>query len=145
MVKLVIVFRTIFRYSKWGKMSQIQSDTFGYRNSKKKPAPVISTPQDKLDKKGDKTAKKAKARIQAQQRSVNLKPIELLQFSIKAELKEKPILVLSMFFFVTLLVSAFILRATEMPTEEALGNTTGFKDYLNSIWCTFITVMTSKK
>lgn len=51
---------------------------------------------------------------------------------------------LSMFFFVTLLVSAFILRATEMPAEETLGNTTGFKDYLNSIWCTFITVMTSK-
>jgi hypothetical protein len=67
MVKLVIVFRTIFRYSKWGKMSQIQSDTFGYRNSKKQPsAHVINTPQDKLDKKKDKTTKKAKARIQAQ-------------------------------------------------------------------------------
>jgi len=67
MVKLVIVFRTIFRYSKWGKMSQIQSDTFGFRNSKKKPAPaaVINTSQDKLDKKKDKTTKKAKARIQA--------------------------------------------------------------------------------
>lgn len=146
MVKLVIVFRTIFRYSKWGKASQIQSDTFGYRNTKKKPVPVISNASDKLDKKGEKTAKKAKARIQAQQRSVNLKPIELLQFSIKAELKEKPILVLSMFFFATLLVSAFILRATEMPAEESAGvpYNGGFKDYLNSIWCTFITVMTSK-
>jgi hypothetical protein len=35
MVKLVIVFRTIFRYSKWGKMSQIESDQFGFRNKKK--------------------------------------------------------------------------------------------------------------
>lgn len=90
--------------------------------------------------------KKAKARMQAQDRQVNLKPIELLQFSIKAELKEKPILVLSMFFFVTLLVSAFILRATEMPTEEVSKSMTltGFKEYFNAIWCTFITVMTSK-
>jgi hypothetical protein len=53
---------------------------------------------------------------------VNLKPIELLQFSIKAELKEKPLLVLSMTFFVTILVSAFILRATEMPADEVAGN-----------------------
>lgn len=63
MIKLVIVFRTIFRYSKWGKMSQIQSDTFGYRNSKKKPAQAINNPHEKLDKKKDKTTKKAKARI----------------------------------------------------------------------------------
>jgi hypothetical protein len=76
---------------------------------------------------------------------VNLKPIELLQFSIKAELKEKPLLVLSMAFFVTILVSAFILRATEMPADEVAGNDNIFKDYLNSIWCTFITVMTGKK
>jgi hypothetical protein len=59
MGKLVIVFRTIFRYSKWGKMSQIQSDTFGYRNSKKKPAPAahIDNSQDKLDKKKDEDPK----------------------------------------------------------------------------------------
>lgn len=97
-----------------------------------------------LAQKGDRNLKKAKARIQEQNRPVNLKPIELLQFSIKAELKEKPILILSTIFFFTLLVSAFILRATEMPTDEVGGNTTGFKEYANSIWCTFITVMTSK-
>ena len=35
-------------------MSQIQSDTFGFRNSKKKPAPSINAPHEKLDKKGEK-------------------------------------------------------------------------------------------
>jgi hypothetical protein len=62
--------------------------------------------------------KKAQTRMQAQNRPVNMKPIELLQFSIKAELKERPVLFLSMFFFATLLISAFILRATEMPADE---------------------------
>ncbi len=96
--------------------------------------------------KKDANMNKAKARMQQQNRPVVLKPIELLQFSMKAELKEKPILILSMVFFLTLLVSAFILRATEMPRDEAIfQNSTGFKDYGNAIWCTFITVMTSKQ
>ena len=66
---------------------------------------------------------------------------------MKAELKEKPIYILSTVFFLTLLVSAFILRATEMPRDEAISkiSTGGFKDYGNAIWCTFITVMTSKR
>jgi hypothetical protein len=42
---------------------------------------------------------------------------------MKAELKEKPILILSTVFFLTLLVSAFILRATEMPRDEAIIKT----------------------
>ena len=42
-------------------------------------------------------------------------------------------------------MSAFILRATEMPRDEAIDkNPYGFKDYGNAIWCTFITVLTSK-
>lgn len=73
--------------------------------------------------KKDANMNKAKARIQQQNRPVVLKPIELLQFSMKAELKEKPILILSTVFFLTLLVSAFILRATEMPRDEAILHT----------------------
>ncbi len=80
----------------------------------------------KLAQKGQKkdaNMNKAQARMQQQNRPVVLKPIELLQFSIKAELKEKPILILSSIFILTLLVSAFILRATEMPRDEAVdGN-----------------------
>jgi hypothetical protein len=69
-MKLVIVFRTIFRYSKWGKMSQIESDTFGFRDNKKKQTSTsqsLSATQEKtnVDKnsKADKNAKKAKARF----------------------------------------------------------------------------------
>jgi hypothetical protein len=64
--KLLIVFRTIFRYSKWGKMNQIQSDTFGLRNTKKKStvtATTSETNEGKTKIKEDKQMKKAKARI----------------------------------------------------------------------------------
>jgi hypothetical protein len=94
--------------------------------------------------KKDSNLDKAQARIQQQNRPVVLKPIELLQFSMKAELKEKPIVILSTVFILNLLISAFILRATEMPRDEAIDkNEYGFKDFGNSLWCAFITVMTS--
>jgi hypothetical protein len=142
---------------------RIEIDKFGFRNQKKSQAQQankgyesvrtsVDPKEDKAQRlaqkgqKKDANMNKAKARIQQQNRPVVLKPIELLQFSMKAELKEKPILILSTVFFLTLLVSAFILRATEMPRDEAITKiSTGFKDYGNAIWCTFITVMTSKQ
>jgi len=64
-------------------MSQIQSDTFGFRNQKKSSSAASApseTQEGKSKEKVDKKMKKANARIQAQERKVNLKPIELLQF-----------------------------------------------------------------
>ena len=111
-----------------GKGNESQRGSVEYKEEK----------AQKMAQKKDANMKKAKARIQQQDRPVVLRPI-------KAELKERPITILSAIFFLTLLVSAFVLRATEMPKDEAIDSKiNGFKEFGNSIWCTFITVMTSK-
>ena len=67
---------------------------------------------------------------------------ELLWFSIKAELKERPMIVVPIFFFLSVLVSAFVLRAAEMPADEQNNYKFGWSYLWNSMWCTFITIVT---
>lgn len=69
-------------------------------------------------------------------------PSELLWFSVKAELKERPILVVPVLFFLSIILSAFILRAAEMPADEEAGYRFGWNYMWNSMWCTFITIVT---
>jgi hypothetical protein len=56
MLKLLIVLRTAFRYSRWGEMSQIQLDTLDLNKSKK--APVF------MGGGNDEQSKKARNRMQ---------------------------------------------------------------------------------
>lgn len=46
MVKVLIILRTFFRYSKWGEMSQIELDTLGLNKRKKQPL-MGADPTDK--------------------------------------------------------------------------------------------------
>ena len=62
--------------------------------------------------------KKARTRLQTTSKKVSLKPIELLKFSVKAEVKERPIIFVPIFFLLTILIAAFILRAAEMPADD---------------------------
>lgn len=71
-----------------------------------------------------------------------MRPTELLQFAIKAELKERPMIVMTVFFLLSIIVSAFILRAAEMPADEQAGDRFGFSYIWNSMWCSFITIST---
>lgn len=71
-----------------------------------------------------------------------MRPTELLQFAIKAELKERPMAVMAIFFMLSIVVSAFILRAAEMPADEQAGDRFGFSYIWNSMWCSFITIAT---
>jgi voltage-gated potassium channel len=71
-----------------------------------------------------------------------MRPTELLQFAIKAELKERPMIVMSIFLILSVIVSAFILRAAEMPADEENGDRFGFSYIWNSMWCSFITIAT---
>lgn len=71
-----------------------------------------------------------------------MKPAELLQFAIKAELKERPMIIVPIFFVLSIVVSAFILRAAERPADEINGEKFGWRYMWNSMWCTFITIVT---
>jgi hypothetical protein len=62
--------------------------------------------------------KKARERMEMQNKRVQFTPAELILFAIKAELKERPIIIVPLMFFFSILVSAFILRAAEMPADE---------------------------
>lgn len=74
-----------------------------------------------------------------------MRPGELLQFAIKAELKERPMLLMTVFFFLSILISAYVLRAAEMPADELQGGKFGFRYIWNSMWCSFITIVTGKR
>lgn len=71
-----------------------------------------------------------------------MKPIELLQFAIKAELKERPIIIIPIFFALSIFIAAYILRATEMPADLLIGDKFGWKYMWNSMWCVFVTLAT---
>ncbi len=71
-----------------------------------------------------------------------------LQFAIKAELKQRPHIVVPGLFVVSILIASFILRAAEMPVDDSTsangdeGSSFGWKYMWNSLWCTFITMTT---
>jgi hypothetical protein len=71
-----------------------------------------------------------------------MKPNELLQFAMKAELKERPMIIVPIFFVMSIVLSAFVLRAAEQPADEISGSKFGWRYMWNSMWCTFITIVT---
>ena len=52
---------------------------------------------------------------------VLMKPEEMLEFAIKAELKERPMILIAIFLVLSIVIAAFLLRAAEMPADELNG------------------------
>ena len=72
MVKIIIIIRTVFRYSSWNNESQILIDPIFEDNHKRQPV------AGKTKRNGTK------------QHRITMRQSELLHFAIKAELKERP-------------------------------------------------------
>jgi hypothetical protein len=57
---------------------------------------------------------------------VNLNTGELVWFSFKAELKERPLLILSAVLIFSIMITGFLLRAAEYPADELRGGYFGY-------------------
>lgn len=118
----------MFKYSKWNLENQLIEDSSS--KNKKNSSSQIET----MSK-----SKSPNHRIHAK---VILEYGEGLSFAIKAEMKERPYIIVPLLFLNSILIASFILRAAEMPADDVNGRIFQWGYYWNSMWCTFVTMIT---
>ena len=77
------------------------------------------------------------------QHNTNLVKGRSLEFAIKAELKERPHIFITLIFLLSISMASFCLRCAEMPVDDIRGEEGfGWRYYWNSLWVTVITMTT---
>ena len=62
-------------------------------------------------------------------------------YAIKGKMQDRPLKLISIFMFMSVFVCSFALHVLEGPFDESINEFTP-RDYVNSVWCTLITMTT---
>jgi hypothetical protein len=125
MLKVLLLVHIYFRHSNWNFETNASAIEF-FREFKEQK---------------DKRKKPLRSALTQQKKNNVL--INGFYFAMKATLKENAKVIVPIFSLFSILISSFLLRAAEMPVDEAKTSDKKYwKYYWNAFWCTYISMTT---